>query len=265
MTGTFTVETFADLPALIAEGERMTEGHDAGRVSFRGTETWEQAVKLYRDGWLPGADSIAAALDTVQLPEVTERRIAWRQDVTGGRANIGAILAGDPRGCWRPIMSTSRPIVRIATTGCPSCNVPTESILAYGAAVVALCDRFNGAGFGTEVVMVEANSVGKLSTGRRFVIACTLRRSEQPFDLSSFAFAVAHPSMFRRFLFAAGQARRLSPPDGYGRLYPDYPLAAEWCAANDVDIDLSGSIPDGAAAIQARVASALDEYRARHA
>jgi hypothetical protein len=128
--------------------------------------------------------------------------------VTGGSIDVGRMLAGDPR-CfrsWRRQITTQPggKIVRLIINNAYSAGTATGDIMRRGAAICALIDAYETAGFRCDVVLVYTNLVYTSKTEiSRMEDRIILKRAEQPLDLDAMAFALVHPAAFRRLCFAA--------------------------------------------------------------
>lgn len=203
---TYYTTTFSTVAELVECGTDDRNGcsHKTGGAGWRGSDTWSEAIDLWQAGWIPGLHEMARQLETIELPTVVNARVTTRYDVAGGAVDVGRYLSGDPQCMRRVVMAPSRPIVRVAVPGCPLAVVSAETIMACGAATVALVDLLAQSGYGVEIVMVDADALTRATVdGDVMVTVVGIKAAHEPVDLGAVAFAMAHPAMFRRFLFGA--------------------------------------------------------------
>lgn len=186
-------------PQQASRTERATTQWDAN-AGYSG------ALKLANDGWPEGIKQIAAMAHLVHTGQVATRGYG----IAGDHPDIGRALSGDPRNMVsRGQRRAPKPVVTIAVGLSMAWSVNSRLPMNYGAALAGLIDRLESYG-----VRIELHAAGALQGGRSIwerhsnhqtqtSIAVCLKRPEDAMDHSAIAFAVAHPAMFRRLMFAA--------------------------------------------------------------
>jgi hypothetical protein len=201
------VRRFDSLAALVEYGDRPFP-HGSDRCASRetsnnkwsGSDSWEDAKTLAFGGWADGA------------ARVQKRRAAIGKMVHGAshavqyaRRGPGALSMeryqnGHPRPYGVLVEVKGKPkVVRILVNVCVSAVVSSERIERRGAAVCALVDALESNGRTVELSIVSAHETGYAIP----TYYATIKRAGARLNLSSVAFAVAHPSMLRRVVFAA--------------------------------------------------------------
>lgn len=159
--------------------------------------SYDDSLKLARDGWEEGVRNISALATGVPNQIVRTRELS----VAGEFPDVPRYLAGDPfnmikRGKQR-VPKASMAIV--ASIGA-NCNVPGQEMANFGAALVALVDRLESRNVRVELYGVwRCQNMGDRST---FSCSWTIKRTEDHLDLSAVAFGLGHPAMLRRLGFA---------------------------------------------------------------
>lgn len=228
-------------------GNSKLHGHNNGADS--GVETWQDAVGLYRAGWMPGMAAIRSSMERIDLPSVDLSRVRLTLDVAGGAVDMGRYLTGDPECMRRVVMSPAKPIVRIAVAAGYAWTHSADKVLANGAPVVALCELLAASGFGIEIdaVSLQSGGDGRTAGTPRLRTIIRIKESNQPVDLGSFAYAIAHPSFSRRLKWGAWEAeaakggwgRRFSIPGYYGINDTEREMDA-WLLSEGYDVLLGG-------------------------
>lgn len=203
-------------PGTLGRSSRETDGGHSWDLGA----SFAQAIKLARDGWAQGEEHVkkysTALFD--KLASRVEREYPV-YDVEGAGIDIARYVDGEPE-CWQrmePVVTegSGRRIIRVVYCGSASCGISAETMLARGAAVVALVQLLEMAGHGVQVDVVFGIS-------ERAEYWISVKASDQPFDLGRVAFAVAHPAMFRRLGFSVMEKsalpvqRMLGVGSGYG-------------------------------------------------
>lgn len=199
----------------LAESGQKGDGssHQVGG-GWRGTTTYAQAVALANGGWTQGARTLADLVDVAtpmmadKFPDIGDR-ITWRHTMTGtGILDVGAYTAGQPLMIVGPVLTADTPVVSVAMPAIWSATVDTDSILAAGAVAAAVVTLLTERGYSVSVHALAGwgRRGYDPSTNQGKVIAdVILKASTDPLSMEDLAFGLAHPSMSRRFIFAAGE------------------------------------------------------------
>jgi hypothetical protein len=187
--------------AAVSSKAPILEAH-GGSKSWTQTKSFDHAVKLAREGWPEGRDMVAALSHAYfeKLAAHVERSEYYRAE-TGEDFDVALVLQGEPEAYIveqrETVEGPGRRIVRIVFNAGGSSGISTEVLTARGAAVVALVMLLEYAGHGVEVVTVYT------AGGMKYTVqtVVNVKRADQPPDLPLLAFALAHPSTFRRIIF----------------------------------------------------------------
>jgi hypothetical protein len=156
---------------------------------------WPEGMERVRDISLPVMDSIASSTEAV--------RGRWRWDVQGADYDVGTYLAGVPE-CWldRSAIKT-KPLITISANIVSSWAIPKEALEMRGAAVVALTQALQTAGYAVRVYAIEGMlpRPGKRNVWHR---VCLTDDKGGPLDMDRLLFALAHPSAARQLGYALG-------------------------------------------------------------
>jgi hypothetical protein len=181
--------------------------------SFLGTKTWKQAIDLCRNGWREGAETVAKLRDKINAANPTGPRIV-RYDVAGAYPVVARAVAGNPLNMKRidTARVRRRPVLSLVSDMCASANVYAAYITRRAAAVAAIVDAAEAAGFQCEIVAAFRTDAHNL--------AChglvTVKEAGQPVDLPRMAYGLGHAAMFRRQGFGLMTMDRKNKPLGTG-------------------------------------------------
>lgn len=166
--------------------------------SMRGA-SMKDALAMARDGWADGADQAAKLHDGI-VASMPERKRLARFDIAGQVPNIPRALAGNPMNMLRHVRkeTAQRPIVTLVCSIAVNWGYPPSAMLCHAAAMAAVVDFLESAGFRCEVLMVARTSNSRLAAE----IAIKLKAAEQPLNLSVMAYGLGHPAIWRRMIFA---------------------------------------------------------------
>lgn len=195
------VSEYVDYAATMRHGR----GHliSSGRTAFTGTETFADAVKLAFAGWKDGIGDVNAIRGAIKPKGLNPRSYVRRSVVGPGTFNMGAIVQGRPDAYVQlrksnEIKHGNGKIIRIVENISVSAGVSTDVIQTRGAAILALCDALESQGRRVEIVL----GMGLSLRGENREVFVTTKKAGETINLPKLAFAMAHPSMMRRLMFA---------------------------------------------------------------
>jgi hypothetical protein len=220
--------------------ERKTAIKDANLASrqldkfnWSGIEDYKLAFELAERGWHEGAakvNMVGEAMFNDLASMIRKPEVVLLED-PGLGIDIARFVEGDPS-CWIHLADhikrgSSRTIVRLVFNATASAAIPTDVIMARGATVAALVMMMEYAGAGIEVVSfigTSENDERYEDRGMAVEMYTTVKMADQPIDVLTLAYALAHPATLRRFGFGVMEGldpalrKALSIPGGYG--YP---------------------------------------------
>lgn len=224
-----------------------------GVEHFRGTKTFEDAVKLAREGWAEGlrhAESIRAQLkDRIQGSLAERQVVQW--DVAGAGVDIGRYVTGEPENMIdfaTEFVEAPQRFLRVAVNIGASSSVDKSEMIARGAAAAAMVDLLEASGIRVEVLAVKRSQGGEkvwgidpktgrakkvdVRNGKFFNLSIVLKRVEEPLELDKIIFALAHPSMLRRLWLSVVESKR----DIHVQLGEHYGYSENWNGQADVHV-----------------------------
>jgi hypothetical protein len=208
----------------------LAYSHEEGAhaLLFRGTEKFEEALVLGRDGYLKGAEKAAEIGDP--LASEIQRRIVKTElqfSEEGTCVDIERYLSGDPEHWYQwvagnridSVVDTEDPhrqrLLRMVVNVSPSSEVTPDTIYQRGVVVAALAELFEFAGHRVEINAVLASEY----EGKRVELWVPVKLMTEPLQKPRLAFALAHRAFVRRLGFAVLESATL-PDDrcerGYG-------------------------------------------------
>lgn len=162
------------------------------------------AAEAMAFNWPDGADRVNKLRAKVSLGNIRKEKTVVPIRKAPGRIDMGRVMQGHPYAFQRVLDSdrdtvgASRNVVDIVLNACVSAGVQPKVIEARGAAMLALAEALEQRGKRVRITVGMANDGG---CGIDYKIV--VKQPGQPLNLNSVAFAVAHPSFFRRFIFSA--------------------------------------------------------------
>lgn len=214
------------------EGSQLNYGD-----RWNGTDSFEDNVSLLRRGWPEGVARLVAGIEALSAMQ-DDVQPAWAMDAVGAFPDVGAYLAGDIEHMHNPdVEQPAAPVLRLCLNGSVSALVRPWQIENFGIALLTMIDSLERAGHQIELVwQAVLAQVKPLRRGSKKLVLSglppcgvevALKHAGEHMDLDRLAYALAHPAMLRRSVFAViEQHPRFSClGDSFGTPR-DYPAAA---------------------------------------
>lgn len=217
----------------VEEGSGSKVHEEYGRASRRERDgdddwaggTWKQACDLAQYGWPEGrekAEGMAEVMEA-QLGLALQPTFSRIMDVSGVEPDVPMYLAGEPE-CMVDYHLVERAragrVVRVFIDISASGGFGVDVLEARAAAVLALCESINRQGDTVEVWVGETinPSFGRGTSKNKgnMLMAVAVQRAGDPFDGDALAFWCGHPSVLRRFMFAAQERLPKEAVDQFG-------------------------------------------------
>lgn len=259
---TFTLPEFLAEVNLEPLNERKSSAQE-GNASFRGTNTFAEALELARNGWPAGLEAVNRARELVKVPEGdNDFRIVPTFADEGDEVAVDRFLEGETD-CWItfPTQDTPRSgrVVQVVVDACASCGVKVEEIAAKGAAALALVDALEARGLRVELIIGASAQKDETIWDVRVL----LKRAEDVLELDRLAFFLTHAATLRRLFFRAWERLPNFSKTGQGYGHPrPYIAAAEHFNPGAIILP-SGIGRAGFEAAAAQVSKILEDWTAQ--
>ena len=203
-TVTLTFDSMAEMLAYIDTKPVLTKGEsNLDSEYFTHSKNLAHAISLV-EGWREGEEQVARmSAPIVDLISSKIERNDIVYDVEGMGIDVAKYVEGEPE-CWQSYVAThvegqGQRILRLVVNGSTSAGISTDEMIKRGSFITATVDCLERAGFNVEVwYVMGCLGYSKIHTD----IHVKIKESNQPIDLARLAFALGHPSMLRRLLFA---------------------------------------------------------------
>lgn len=197
-----------------------------GRDGWSGTDTYEQAIDLFNNGWDEKVAEIKKGL--VQFEKANEKNVSYQKSrpatsVVGFAPHVPNAILGLPNSM---IMTERTPMkakaVRIIYNMSMNANTDAEDILQAGLCVLKIAYSMEMKGYRVRIdVSPFTAKSGRENTS---CVVC-VKDWRQHIDIKKVAFPIANPAMFRRLGFrwleSTPNLTDMGFNCGYGRSFED--------------------------------------------
>lgn len=207
---------------------RREERHDLashGREEgnrWYGTESFEEASEMFRNGWTIGAQNLTQKLKLAETNKEVQTTYKNILDVCGYQAIVPLYLNGVPCSMVnRKMVPVKKKVITINKAVCCSGSVSSETLMNESVKAFQIIKKIEATG-----IRVNLNLL--ISTGH-VCVKIKLKSANERLNISKLAFPLVHPSMFRRLYFRFIEVYPTIPRSfsyGYGKV----PVASDFKA-----------------------------------
>lgn len=206
-------------------------GHLSSRKKgmWSGTETYEEAVELFKHGWSAGAQDLTKKLKLAETDKQVQMVCKNVLSMCGYQAVVPLYLNGVPN-CMvnkKPVPVKNK-VITINKVICASAAVSSKTLMDESVKCFQIIKKIEASG-----IRVNLNLM--MGTGHA-CIKVRLKSAGEKLNISKLAFPLVHTAMFRRLYFRFIEVYPTIPKSfswGYGRV-PDESEFKKMCAKGEV-------------------------------
>lgn len=196
--------------------------HSYRRSEWYGTESFEEASNMMRDGWTIGAQNLTQKLKLAETNKEVQNTYKNVLSICGYQAIVPLYLNGVPNNMInKKIIPVKKKVITINKALSCSCTVSSETMMEESVKAFQIIKKIEATG-----IRVNLNLL--ISTGH-VCVKIKLKSASERLNLSKLAFPLVHPSMFRRLYFRFIEVYPTIPKSfsfGYGKV----PVASDFKA-----------------------------------
>ena len=204
------------------EAEHDLSSHNNRRSEWYGTESFEEASNMMRDGWTIGAQNLTQKLKLAETNKEVQNTYKNVLSICGYQAIVPLYLNGVPNNMInKKIVPVKKKVITINKALSCSCTVSSETMMEESVKAFQIIKKIEATG-----IRVNLNLL--ISTGH-VCVKIKLKSASERLNLSKLAFPLVHPSMFRRLYFRFIEVYPTIPRSfafGYGKV----PVASDFKA-----------------------------------
>lgn len=203
------------------EHDLASHGREDGREWY-GTESFEEASEMFRNGWTIGAQNLTQKLKLAEANKEVQTTYKNILDVCGYQAIVPLYLNGVPCSMVnRKMVPVKKKVITINKAVCCSGSVSSETLMNESVKAFQIIKKIEATG-----IRVNLNLL--ISSGH-VCVKIKLKSANERLNISKLAFPLVHPSMFRRLYFRFIEVYPTIPRSfnyGYGKV----PVASDFKA-----------------------------------
>lgn len=166
--------------------------------SFTQTHSYDEAVKLFEDGWQDMAEKLTKKLNVIknQVVDAQVQKIMF--DVVGFQASVPRYLQGIPTNMVnKKVVPIKQKIITLNKDISYHAGIKTEQIVEASIQTLQLIKKIEAQGIRVNLNLIWGTSAGNTKE----VAKVRLKSANERLNVSKLAFPLVHPSMLRRLCF----------------------------------------------------------------
>ena len=165
---------------------------EALRKGWHGVDTYDEALRLMRDGWTDKVEALQAEVNKSKT--IDTKRIAFKNDIQGFAPIVPLAILGIPNAmintAVKPIKSK---VISIYYNSSISSKNDSDTLVKNGKKVIEAVIKLEKDGYRVNLNVVQTYAESSSSD----VLVVKVKSANQPLDLKRVCFPIMHAAMFR--------------------------------------------------------------------
>jgi len=165
---------------------------------FTGTDSFEQAVELFKNGWEDMANKLTKKLKVIENEIKPSTRAKMTYDVQGFQCSVPRYVNGIPTSMiCKKNFPIKQKVVTVTKSIDYSGSVDQSTIIEESIKALQIVKKLESQGLRVNLNIIIGTSSGKDG----FFVKIRLKNANERLNISKLAFPLVNPSMLRRLLF----------------------------------------------------------------
>ena len=202
-----------------------------GSRNWTETESFEEAVKLFKEGWSDMATKLVQKLKVIEKETQPAMKSKQTTGVAGYQAIVPLYLNGIPANMvTKKMIPIKQKVITLTKSIDYAGGVSANRIIDESIKAMQVVKKLEAQGYRCNLNI----ALGTFEKNGRFVVKVRIKSANEKLNVSKLAFPLVHPSMLRRLFFRWVEVYPEITKDfvkGYGRPSKTYELKE--CFPND--------------------------------
>ena len=173
---------------------------ESGSESFTQTASFDEAMKLFREGWSVEAQDLVVKLAEAEKKAQAQSVNRRCYDVAGGFVSVPRYIQGKPNCMIRmKKQQIKQRVIDVYKSVVYAANTPSEKIIEESIKAMQIIKRLESMGY--RVNLYVAHGIHTYRDTYKTIAVVKLKDASEKLNISKLAFPLAHPSMLRRLMF----------------------------------------------------------------
>lgn len=169
-----------------------------GSAYWTKTESFEEAVKLFKEGWSDMANKLVQKLKVIEKEVQPNMKSKQTIGVAGYQAIVPLYLNGIPANMVnKKMVPVKQKVITLTKSIDYSGSVSAEQIMEESIKAMQIVKKLEAQGYRCNLNI----ALGTRENGKSFAIKVRIKSANEKLNISKLAFPLVHPSMLRRLFF----------------------------------------------------------------
>ena len=175
-----------------------TPGSVTGTSNFTKTQSFDEAIELFRNGWSDMANKLTQKLKVIENKTQPIMRPKNFMSVAGYQAIVPLYLQNAPNNMMnKKMVPAKQKVVTLNKSIDYHGGVKAEQIIDESIRAMQVVKKLEAQGLRVNLNIV----LGSKANGKQFIIKIRIKSANEKLNISKLAFPLVHPSMLRRLFF----------------------------------------------------------------
>lgn len=173
-----------------------------GSKHFTKTKDFDEAVKLFKNGWSDMASNLVQKLKIVESKTQPMMKPRNKLDVCGYQAIVPLYLQGVPANMVnKKMVPVKQKVITLNKSIDYSFGVTADQIIEESIKAMQIVKKLEAQGYRCNLNLALGSESGWGDEKRQFIIKVRIKSANEKMNISKLAFPLVHPSMLRRLFF----------------------------------------------------------------
>lgn len=169
-----------------------------GDKYFTETESFDEAVQLFKNGWSDMATKLVQRLKVIENKTEPTMKPKNKLDVCGYQAIVPLYLQGVPNSMMnKKMVPVKQKVITLNKSIDYNGSVSTEQIIEESIKAMQIVKKLEAQGYRCNLNVVLGSTKGAC----KFYVKVRIKSANEKMNVSKLAFPLVHPSMLRRLFF----------------------------------------------------------------
>ena len=166
------------------------------------TESFEEAVNLFKNGWSDMATKLVQKLKVIESKTEPTMKPRNKLDVCGYQAIVPLYLQGVPNNMVnKKMVPVKQKVITLNKSLDYNGGTSSDKIVEESIKAMQIVKKLEAQGFRCNLNICLGTSAGWGKDARQFIIKVRIKSANEKMNISKLAFPLVHPSMLRRLFF----------------------------------------------------------------
>ena len=172
----------------------------SGSKHFTQTESFQEAVELFKNGWSDMASKLVQRLKVIENKTEPTMKPRTTLSVCGYQAIVPLYLQGVPNNMVnKKMVPIKQKVITLNKSIDYSSGVNADTIIEESIKAMQIVKKLEAQGYRVNLNIVLGSTAGYQS--KQFIVKVRIKSANEKMNISKLAFPLVHPSMLRRLFF----------------------------------------------------------------